>query len=113
VLGVTPDFVWRADGIALFVDGCFWHGCPIHRSRPMANKKYWSRKYRTNKARDRRNNRELIDAGWIVVRTWECAVRYLPSALEQKMKAAQDWVVVAEVSPDMRGVVFQVEAVRR
>ncbi len=66
-----PDFVLRAVRLAVFVDGCFWHGCPKHGTKPRTNAAFWRRKIATNKARDRRVNRELRGMGWRVLRIWE------------------------------------------
>lgn len=69
-----PDFAWRSERVALFVDGCFWHGCPRHYRRPSANVEFWVEKLRQNVARDRRVSRALRAQGWIVIRVWECRV---------------------------------------
>jgi DNA mismatch endonuclease (patch repair protein) len=57
--------------VAVFVDGCFWHACPEHGSKPKANEWYWSPKLIKNVERDRINDAALILAGWTVVRLWE------------------------------------------
>lgn len=71
--GITgrPDFVFLKEKIAIFVDGCFWHGCITCCRPPKSNRIYWSKKFKTNIARDRRTNIELIAAGWKIVRFWE------------------------------------------
>ncbi|MCB1236857.1 MAG: DNA mismatch endonuclease Vsr [Verrucomicrobiae bacterium] len=66
-----PDFAYRREKIAIFVDGCFWHGCPKCYRRPKSNQKFWDRKVLQNQARDRRVNRLLRAKGWKVVRVWE------------------------------------------
>jgi DNA mismatch endonuclease, patch repair protein len=66
-----PDFLFRRNRLAVFVDGCFWHGCPTHCKIPAGNRAFWKRKFAANKARDRRVNRELRRLGWRVVRIWE------------------------------------------
>ena len=68
---VRPDIVFTARKVAVFVDGCFWHACPEHGSRPRANEWYWSPKLIKNVERDRVNDAALILAGWTVVRLWE------------------------------------------
>lgn len=68
---VRPDIVFRRKKIAVFIDGCFWHGCPRHGTRPKVNQHYWDPKIARNKARDRRNTRALRAAGWVVIRAWE------------------------------------------
>jgi len=68
---VRPDIVFTARKVAVFVDGCFWHCCPEHGSRPAANTWYWEPKLRRNVERDRAADAALGAAGWIVVRLWE------------------------------------------
>lgn len=67
-----PDFVFRAAKLAVFVDGCFWHGCPRHATMPANNRPFWKAKLARNAARDRDVTRTLRKAGWRVVRVWEC-----------------------------------------
>ena len=67
----TPDLVFRRSKVALFIDGCFWHGCPIHGVRPKTNRAFWTEKLRKNFERDERANRELKKMGWKVIRCWE------------------------------------------
>jgi DNA mismatch endonuclease (patch repair protein) len=57
--------------LAVYVDGCFWHGCPEHHTRPRVNSEWWTWKIQRNRARDADTNRRLTDAGWSVVRVWE------------------------------------------
>ncbi len=68
---VRPDFVFPARRLAVFVDGCFWHGCPRHGTRPQGNAAFWRAKFRRNRARDRRDTRRLRRDGWRVLRLWE------------------------------------------
>jgi DNA mismatch endonuclease (patch repair protein) len=70
-LSVRPDFVFPRLKLAVFVDGCFWHGCPKHGTRPKQNRKFWDAKIARNRDRDRSVNRELRKLGWRVVRIWE------------------------------------------
>ena len=70
----TPDFVFRERKIAIFVDGCFWHGCPVHRTIPATNRDFWAAKLDRNVKRDRLVNRTLRKAGWTVIRIWQHAV---------------------------------------
>jgi DNA mismatch endonuclease (patch repair protein) len=76
-----PDFVHREARVAIFIDSCFWHGCPSHLRRPSSNMEYWRHKVARNRARDRRVSAELKAAGWRVVRIWEHSVRN-PRALK-------------------------------
>lgn len=69
-LRCKPDVVFTRQRIAVFVDGCFWHRCPDHGSRPKANGAWWRQKLDANVARDRRNDAALAGAGWEVVRLW-------------------------------------------
>jgi DNA mismatch endonuclease (patch repair protein) len=66
-----PDIVFRRAKVAVFVDGCFWHGCPDHATWPKANENFWREKITTNRVRDRDTDQRLTEAGWLVVRTWE------------------------------------------
>jgi DNA mismatch endonuclease (patch repair protein) len=68
---MRPDFVFAGRRLAVFVDGCFWHGCPRHGTRPRGNAAFWREKFRRNRARDRRDTRRLRRAGWRVLRLWE------------------------------------------
>lgn len=68
---VRPDIVFTRAKVAIFVDGCFWHACPTHGTRPANNAAFWSTKLDGNVQRDRHQDRVLRDAGWRVVRVWE------------------------------------------
>jgi len=70
VLG-KPDFVFPKQKVTLFVDGCFWHGCPQHSNMPKNNMPFWKKKLQQNKDRDKFVSRELKKLGWKVVRVWE------------------------------------------
>ena len=75
--GCTPDLVMPRRGLAVFVDGCFWHGCPVHgRKQPWTgpNAERWADKMRRNRERDERSTAIAKDLGWTVVRVWECEV---------------------------------------
>lgn len=67
----NPDFVFRGPRLAVFVDGCFWHGCPRHETKPRNNAAYWRKKFARNKARDGLVTRTLHKSGWRVLRIWE------------------------------------------
>ncbi|MBI4807510.1 MAG: DNA mismatch endonuclease Vsr [Nitrosomonadales bacterium] len=66
-----PDFTFRREKVVVFVDGCFWHGCPRCYKRPKSNRKFWDTKIANNRKRDRLVNRELRGSGWRVVRIWQ------------------------------------------
>jgi DNA mismatch endonuclease, patch repair protein len=68
---VCPDFVFSRLKLAVFVDGCFWHGCPLHGTKPRNNAAFWRKKLAGNKARDRLVTRTLRKSGWRVLRLWE------------------------------------------
>jgi DNA mismatch endonuclease, patch repair protein len=70
-LRCTPDIVFVGARVAVFVDGCFWHRCPVHGTDPKANGDWWARKLDANVARDRRNDQALRAHGWSVIRVWE------------------------------------------
>ncbi len=69
-----PDFVFPRARLAVLVDGCFWHGCPLHATWPKQNAIFWRRKLIGNRRRDREVNRLLRRAGWRVLRIWEHAL---------------------------------------
>lgn len=70
-LRCRPDVVFTRTRVAVFVDGCFWHSCPLHATSPKANGRWWQDKLEANVRRDRRNDDELRAAGWTVLRVWE------------------------------------------
>jgi DNA mismatch endonuclease (patch repair protein) len=67
----TADMVFTKAKVAVFLDGCFWHGCPEHHTRSASNAEYWAEKVRRNRERDTETDRLLTEAGWIVIRIWE------------------------------------------
>jgi len=67
----TADIVHRPSRVAVFVDGCFWHGCPEHYTKPRTNHSYWVPKIEANVRRDRDTDAALAAAGWLVIRIWE------------------------------------------
>lgn len=66
-----PDLVFPGPRVAVFVDGCFWHGCPVHGTTPASNTAFWNEKLSRNESRDREVTRELLETGWTVLRFWE------------------------------------------
>lgn len=66
-----PDFTFRRERVVVFVDGCFWHGCPKHSNLPINNRPFWKKKLSANIARDRLVTRTLRKHGWRVLRIWE------------------------------------------
>lgn len=69
--GVVVDVVFPTAKVAVFVDGCFWHGCPLHATFPKSNQSYWLPKLAENKERDQRQSEKLSTTGWSVIRLWE------------------------------------------
>jgi DNA mismatch endonuclease (patch repair protein) len=67
----NPDFVFKTHRLAVFVDGCFWHGCREHATQPLNNRAFWKAKFVRNKARDRLVTRTLRQRGWRVLRVWQ------------------------------------------
>jgi len=66
-----PDFVFWKERVALFVDGCFWHNCPLHSTKPKNNSIFWENKLKKNQERDIQVNHELKKRKWHVIRIWE------------------------------------------
>jgi DNA mismatch endonuclease (patch repair protein) len=70
-----PDFIFREEKVAVFVDGCFWHACPRCYRAPSSNKKYWTEKRARNSRRDKIVGKLLRQSGWGVIRIWEHELR--------------------------------------
>lgn len=85
-----PDFLFREKRLALFVDGCFWHGCPKHCKIPTGNRGFWEKKLSANRDRDRRVNRELRKLGWRVIRIWEHQLSTVPQSVIRRIKTKLD-----------------------
>lgn len=67
----TADLVFSRAKVAVFLDGCFWHGCPDHHTVAVTNGEFWAKKVEENRMRDRDTDRKLADAGWLTIRVWE------------------------------------------
>ncbi len=67
----TADLVFRKARVAVFLDGCFWHGCPEHHTVAATNARFWADKVKQNEERDRDTDRRLAEAGWLSLRFWE------------------------------------------
>jgi DNA mismatch endonuclease (patch repair protein) len=102
-----PDLIFPGRKVAVFVDGCFWHGCPAHYVRPRSRDAFWAAKLTENVARDRRQTRLLEDEGWRVVRVWEHEVFEDLVAAVEAVEAA----VRGESSPTPSWRVIRVEVV--
>jgi DNA mismatch endonuclease (patch repair protein) len=83
-----PDFAWPGRKVAVFVDGCFWHGCTC-KYLPRTNTEFWRNKIEANKRRDRRVVRFLRKDGWTVIRIKECAVRKSATLADRTRRARQ------------------------
>ena len=82
-----PDFVFLKKKVAVFVDGCFWHGHDCRNTRPNSNKEYWAANRQRNMNHDNEINALFTRRGWIVVRIWECELKKKNvSILEEKLK---------------------------
>lgn len=83
-----PDIVFVKPRVAVFVDGCFWHGCPQHGVRPQTNRGFWDNKIRSNRKRDEMAGTQLESEGWVVLRFWEHEVKAdLPKVTEIVFRA--------------------------
>jgi DNA mismatch endonuclease, patch repair protein len=89
ILPGRPDFVFRGSRLAIFVDGCFWHGCRWHCRMPSENRAYWQSKIAGNSARDRRTTRLLRSRGWRVLRIWGHALAS-PEAVAARITSELD-----------------------
>jgi DNA mismatch endonuclease, patch repair protein len=79
-----PDFVFSHAKIAVFIDGCFWHGCPRHCRMPSSNVNYWNAKIEKNEIRDKKITKVLKMKGWQVIRIWEHEIK--KGRLNQKLE---------------------------
>lgn len=83
-----PDFIYPKQKVAVFVNGCFWHRCPVcDLSLPKAHRDFWKRKFDRNVERDRLNKAELESLGWRSVEVWEHEVKQNPQEVSQRIKA--------------------------
>lgn len=80
-----PDFVFMKKKIVVFVDGCFWHCCPLHFQYPKTNKMFWRKKLNSNKLHDREVNKKLKSDGWSVLRFWEHSIENNPQTVVNKL----------------------------
>ena len=81
-----PDFAFPKQKVAVFVDGCFWHGCPKCYTRPKTNRAFWDKKREDNVARDRRVNRLLRRQAWKVIRIWQHSLKKSPPACASRIR---------------------------
>ena len=71
-----PDFIFPKTRLAIFVDGCFWHGCPTHGAIPITNKRFWEEKIKRNINRDHIVRQKLRALGWRILRIWQHELRH-------------------------------------
>lgn len=89
----TADLLFRPTRVAVFIDGCFWHGCPEHFVAPRTNADYWNEKISRNVQRDRDTDARLTAEGWLVLRFWEhqpadsCAAAVVAAVQERRQEA--------------------------
>lgn len=81
-----PDIVFPGVKVVVFIDGCFWHRCPLHGVMPKSNAEFWEQKLNGNVARDRKNEETLKQLGWRVVRYWEHQVESDPEKLVKELR---------------------------
>jgi DNA mismatch endonuclease (patch repair protein) len=85
----NPDFLFYEEHVAVFVDGCFWHSCPVHGTQPANNAEFWRVKLSKNKMRDCIVNRKLKQCGWRIIRVWQHELLAAKEAkLAQRIKRA-------------------------
>jgi len=98
----TADLLFRPTRVAVFVDGCFWHGCPEHFVLPKTNPDYWREKISRNVGRDHDTDLRLTSEGWLVLRFW---AHEEPAVCAQKVKEAVDGRrIQVPAEPVLRGI---------
>lgn len=80
-----PDITFPGKRVAVFVDGCFWHGCPVHANKPRNNAEFWETKLAKTIDRDRVVTKELTQGGWLVLRFWEHSINQDLDAVTQEV----------------------------
>lgn len=87
----SPDFIFGKQRLVVFVDGCFWHGCPRCGHTPKTNSRYWRAKIQRNRKRDVRVRRMARTAGFRVIRIWECDLKQRSQTCLNRIRRALDW----------------------
>ena len=103
-----PDVVFPGRRVAVFIDGCFWHGCPTHYVRPRSREEFWRENLRINVERDRRQTLELERIGWRVVRLWEHLVY---EDLDAARHRVEDALFARDQAPETEWRVVRVELI--
>lgn len=83
----NPDLAFPRYKTAVFIDGCFWHKCPLHYVRPKTNAGFWARKIKSNVRRDRLVNATLRQMAWVVIRVWEHEVKKNPELVASRIQS--------------------------
>ncbi|MDD5492270.1 MAG: very short patch repair endonuclease [bacterium] len=86
----APDFIFKKDKVAVFIDGCFWHGCSKHLRLPSSNKSYWNRKIRSNMVRDKKVTAFLKKLDWTVFRFWEHELKKVSKQTANKIEKIKE-----------------------
>jgi DNA mismatch endonuclease (patch repair protein) len=94
----NPDFAFPKQKVAVFVDGCFWPGCPKCYTRPKTNRAFWDRKRETNMARDRRVNLRLRGIGRKVIRIWQHSLQKSPRTCLARICRASSWIALFQAA---------------
>ena len=100
---MRPDIVFPRRKLAVFVDGCFWHGCPAHGELPASNVGFWRTKIDDNRRRDAQQSRMLTEAGWKVIRVWEHEPLEAAVARIRQVAADPAYGLSAAISPGDAG----------
>lgn len=98
-LVVRPDFVFKHERLIVFVDGCFWHQCPLHSKIPANNREFWEQKLGRNMHRDQLTNRGLKKLGWKVIRIWEHDLTSNADTAAAKVRRFQKAAIKRRCSP--------------
>jgi DNA mismatch endonuclease, patch repair protein len=96
-----PDIIFPNEKVAIFLDGCFWHGCKKCRTIPESNHDFWKKKIEGNRKRDRETVRKLGKAGWLVLRFWEHQIKRGPSKCMDAIFKALGKAKVTHGIPDL------------
>ncbi|MDE1549488.1 very short patch repair endonuclease [Jeotgalibaca caeni] len=89
-----PDISIKKYKIVIFIDSCFWHGCPIHENKPLTNQGYWNKKIKRNRDRDRKVTQYYVDNNWNILRIWE---HDLKDNFENVIKSVNDFIIKSKM----------------
>lgn len=103
-----PDVVFPGRRVAVFIDGCFWHGCPTHYVRPRSREDLWREKLRANVERDRRQTLELEGLDWRIVRLWE---HLIYEDLDSAVRCVEDALLVRQFDTETEWRVVRVDPI--